>query len=135
MIRRLWVRIRPAVFWDFPRGSWQYDVVVVLILAFIFLMPAGLFNDRPSQPVVQEIEHGGGDSRVFWIDPGALGRAEPERAREGLEALLETKVGSELAVDRIQPATDRAGNVQAYLVFTTPANPDGRTEGPPHGQE
>src|SRR5215472_12594890 len=35
------------IFWDFKRGSWQYDVIVGLILAFIFLTPRSLFRDQP----------------------------------------------------------------------------------------
>ena len=33
--------------WDFPRGVWQYDVMVALILAFIFLTPREIFRDYP----------------------------------------------------------------------------------------
>jgi hypothetical protein len=25
------------LFWDYPRASWQYDVMVALILAFFFI--------------------------------------------------------------------------------------------------
>lgn len=35
-----------VMFWDYRRGSWQYDVLCALILAFIFLTPAEVF-DRP----------------------------------------------------------------------------------------
>ncbi len=128
MLRKLWLRFRPAVLWEFPRGSWQYDVVVVLILAFIFLTPEELFNDRPSQPVVQEIEHAAEDARVFWVDPGALGRADPETADGHIRELLDSKWSGEVAIERIQPTTDLAGNVQAYLVFTRPVATDARPD-------
>lgn len=121
MLGRLWSRLRPAVFWEFRRGSWQYDVIVALILAFIFLTPAAVFNDRASEPVVQEVEHQASDARVFWIDPGALDRADPDGATERLQQLLASHSGESLRIVSTEPARDAAGNVQAYLVFAQPA--------------
>ena len=37
-----------SIFWAYERGSWQYDLIVVAILAFIFLSPRAWFNDRPT---------------------------------------------------------------------------------------
>ena len=37
-----------SIFWAYERGSWQYDVIVIAILAFIFLSPRAWFNDRPT---------------------------------------------------------------------------------------
>jgi len=37
-----------SIFWSYERGSWQYDVIVIAILAFIFLSPRSWFNDRPT---------------------------------------------------------------------------------------
>ena len=34
------------ILWDYPRASWQYDVMVALILAFIFLTPREVFRAR-----------------------------------------------------------------------------------------
>jgi hypothetical protein len=31
-------------FWSYPRTSWQWDILCVLILAFIFLTPKGWFQ-------------------------------------------------------------------------------------------
>ncbi len=120
MFGRLWVRLRPAVFWGFPRGSWQYDVIVGLILVFIFATPSVLFNDRPSQAVVHEVEYPTADARVFWIDPGALDRADPQGASERLNTLLLNHSGEDLRIIRTEPARDEVGNVQAYLVFAQP---------------
>jgi hypothetical protein len=37
--------IRKTVFWTYPRTSWQWDVLCVLILVFIFLTPKGWFEN------------------------------------------------------------------------------------------
>jgi hypothetical protein len=34
-----------GLFWTYERGSWQYDVMVILILAFIWLTPASWLGD------------------------------------------------------------------------------------------
>ena len=35
---------RKIVFWTYPRTSWQWDVLCVLILVFIFLSPKSWFE-------------------------------------------------------------------------------------------
>jgi hypothetical protein len=35
-----------VVFWRYPRGSWQYDILCVLILVFIFLTPKDFFTGK-----------------------------------------------------------------------------------------
>lgn len=37
-----------AIFWTYARGSWQYDVICAVILAFIFLTPAAWYHDQPT---------------------------------------------------------------------------------------
>lgn len=49
-MRMIFGFIKATVLWHYERGSWQYDVLVGLILAFIFLIPPGVFDERkPSQ--------------------------------------------------------------------------------------
>src|SRR6266498_4981064 len=78
------------ILWDFPRATWQYDVMVGIILAFIFLTPRAWFRDQPRIPQASNItmlppEHG---SNVFWIDAELLaGVAEPQRAAKVAEIL------------------------------------------------
>jgi hypothetical protein len=31
--------------WDYERGTWQYDIFCLLIIAFIFLTPKTWFNN------------------------------------------------------------------------------------------
>ena len=37
--------VRKIVFWNYPRTSWQWDVLCVLILVFIFLTPKSWFEN------------------------------------------------------------------------------------------
>lgn len=39
--------IQGLFLWNYDRGSWQYDLMVVLILIFVFLTPVHWFDDKP----------------------------------------------------------------------------------------
>ena len=46
---------KKIVFWNYPRTSWQWDVLCVLILVFIFLTPKSWFQNsefRPQRTVI-----------------------------------------------------------------------------------
>lgn len=47
-----------VVFWTYQRGTWQYDVLCALILAFIFLTPKDFFVRPPfySEETPKKIE-------------------------------------------------------------------------------
>ena len=55
---------RKIVFWNYPRTSWQWDVLCVLILIFIFLTPKTWFantayqRSHPRQTVVISVVSG-----------------------------------------------------------------------------
>ena len=36
--------LKKTLFWSYERGTWQYDLLCVLILAFIFFTPNVLFH-------------------------------------------------------------------------------------------
>ncbi len=38
--------IKKIVLWNYERGTWQYDVFCLLIIAFIFLTPKSWFEKR-----------------------------------------------------------------------------------------
>ncbi len=37
---------RNTLLWTYGRGTWQYDLICALILAFIFLTPVSFFNAK-----------------------------------------------------------------------------------------
>src|SRR5579884_3518815 len=47
-VGKAWRTIKSFIFWSYERGSVQYDVMVTLILLFVFFSPRLIdFNDRP----------------------------------------------------------------------------------------
>ena len=57
--------LKSFLWWTYPRGSMPYDVMVTLILAFIFIAPRYIdFHDKPAPTVA----HATGDAYV--IEPG-----------------------------------------------------------------
>lgn len=43
ILKKIW-------YWSYERGTWQYDVMVLAILGFIFLIPARIFDDPAELP-------------------------------------------------------------------------------------
>lgn len=43
-------KLASYLWWSYPRGSLQYDIMVAIILAFIFLTPRHFFRDQPRPP-------------------------------------------------------------------------------------
>ena len=86
--------LKRFILWDYPRAVWQYDVIVAVILAFIFLTPREWFRDqpKPSSIVLLPGEHSGA-AGVFWIEPELLaGVPEAERSTKA-STLLKNKTG------------------------------------------
>src|SRR5260221_8556167 len=44
-------------FWSYERGTWQYDLAVILILVFVLLTPRNLFHDKPHEDQNRSEEH------------------------------------------------------------------------------
>jgi len=38
--------MKNVILWNFSRGTWQYDIFCLLIIAFIFLTPNIWFGER-----------------------------------------------------------------------------------------
>ena len=112
--------LKRFILWDFPRASWQYDVVVALILAFIFLTPRDWFRDQPRIPHASSIallptENG---STVFFVDAQLLaGIAENQRAAKLTVALQSRMSNRRLSVSRVEPILDSEGELQGYMAF------------------
>lgn len=121
MIRKLGAAIYRGFFWTYDRGTWQYDVMVILILAFIFLTPRSWFRDRQASPLPTS------DIVLLLNDPAqkvyqvraSLMKVEADGSVEQSAAkLLETHTGKSVEVIRVEPSLkDSRGKVISYAVW------------------
>jgi hypothetical protein len=113
-------------FWSHERGTWQYDLAVILILVFVLATPTRWFHDQPQVglPVNStqvELVSKSGDKETYKVDARAL--APPERTpalQNDLHSALQ-KAGPGLSdgrfsIGRIEPIHDASGGVIAYEV-------------------
>ena len=122
MLRGVLYFFRQIFFWNYPRGSWQYDVLAVAILAFIFLTPNVWFQDDPRPSSVRKVNSFSEDSalELFWVESFAVADTLPAELNETLGALLRQRTGRELEILSVEPSVDEMGITRAYLVSVRP---------------
>jgi hypothetical protein len=114
--------VRRFILWDYARATWQYDVMVAVILAFIFLTPRGWFRDQPRIPRASSVarlpaNHGGD---VFWIEPQLLeGVPAPQRIAKAAE-ILKTYTGKQQNVTRLEAVYNSEEELTGFMVFARP---------------
>jgi hypothetical protein len=101
-------------FWSYERGTWQYDLAIIVILIFVLLTPAKWFHDEPQVGLptaagqVALVAGSEKDSRqTYRVDAelhNALKKALPE-LRDGRFSIL-----------KIDPVRDEEGTIIAYQV-------------------
>jgi len=110
---------RRLLFWDFPRASWRYDIVVALILLFIFATPREWFHDQPKASSVVLLSPLHGMNRAFVASDLLLNVPEAERPGRVSE-LLRKRTGKSWRVDRVEPIKDEAaGEIKGFIAYTT----------------
>ena len=122
MLRKLWSGLRPVLFWNYRRGSWQYDLIVAAILAFIFFTPRSLFNDQPRLPRVREVQTLSDEqrTRVFLVESSAMEEKTGEDLTAAIQDLLRRQTGRNLEVVETRPSSGADGERTAYLVYVRP---------------
>jgi hypothetical protein len=107
------------IFWDFGRGSWQYDVMVALILCFIFLTPRAVFQDKPRAASVSILpgEEGMG---LFWIAPELLDGVPLENQIEKASVLVNSHFKTRQTIMRVEPILDEEKDVTGYMAYARP---------------
>jgi hypothetical protein len=106
--------------WTHPRGSVPYDVMVSLILAFIFLAPIWInFRDKPQpRPPHQSevVAWREGNALVYTVDAAAVQTGNDAEIRDSLLRVIRPVAG-EIIIDRYLRQQDRQHNIMAYKVW------------------
>ncbi len=106
--------------WDFARGAWQYDIIVGLILIFIFATPRDWFHDQPKASSVILMSSQGRSSTVFIATSLLAGLPEAQRLRKA-ESLIHQRTGMRWHVVRLEPIHDEAQHeTEGFVAYTAP---------------
>ena len=112
-----------AVFWSYERGSWQYDVIVLAILAFIFLSPRSWFQDRPTLQLTDlrhnqgfvEVAHGK-DTASYLVDARLVEAQAPQKPEDAIREILRQRVQKPLTLKSVDTIRDRNKILLGYTV-------------------
>lgn len=126
--------LRSYFWWTYERGSFHYDVMVTLILIFLFLGPRFIdFKDRPvetvalhsSEVLVKEAGTTDGSSRFIYqiraddIQQATKGTATDDAdLRSAIVRIIEPIAG-EVTLERYEPVRDAQGRIIAYDAWIT----------------
>jgi hypothetical protein len=120
-VRRVWRTIKGFIFWSYERGTVQYDVMVTLILLFVFFSPRLIeFHDRPvehnprSTAVVVDPDGQGGF--IYQVDARAVPNGDDSSIRAALLRVIEPISGG-VIISRYETVKDKHGHLTMYRVW------------------
>jgi len=117
--------LRSYFFWTYERGSLHYDVMVTIILLFLFLGPRFInFKDRPvaevpPQPHQVLVRHAGysagAEHLVYTVRASELHGATGSELQNAAMQIIQP-ISGPVSVERITPVQDTTGHTVAYDV-------------------
>ena len=123
--------IRSYLFWTYERGSMHYDVMVSLILVFLFLSPRFIdYGDKPvatvplrdSEVLVKEAGTNGMKHQFIYEirSTEAHGYPNPAQSDDDRRAAIlrvVEPISGEVTLDHYEPVLDVKGKIVAYDAF------------------
>jgi hypothetical protein len=117
----IWRTIRGYILWSYERGSLHYDIMVTLILLFVFVSPRFInFKDKPVERnphltgvVIIPGEKGG---FIYQIQATAVNAAGGQDVRRQLEQIIEPISGA-VSITKVETLSDASGRPLSYKVW------------------
>jgi hypothetical protein len=104
--------LKRFILWDYARASWQYDIIVAVILAFIFLTPHDVFRDQPKPASVAMVRGG------YWIEAAQLADIPQAAMLARATALVDARFKTHVHIVTVEPIFDDAAKeLKGYLAF------------------
>jgi hypothetical protein len=116
----IWRTIRGYILWQYERGTLHYDIMVTLILIFIFISPRVInFNDKPisrnTHPTEVTVTAQSDGHLFFQVAASEVNASDDLAVREQLLHIIEPISGA-VSIVSYEPVTDHKGQVQSYKV-------------------
>jgi hypothetical protein len=120
-MRKIWQTVRGYIWWTHERGSFHYDVMVTLILVFIFATPFFVnFKDKPAErrprPRSVLVLPDGENGLVFRVDAQDVKAANSDEVQAELQRIIEP-ISGYVKIKRWAADKDLSGNVVGYHVW------------------
>jgi hypothetical protein len=117
----IWRTIRGYILWQYERGTLHYDIMVTLILIFLFFSPYWInFNDKPlprnSHPTDVIVTPDAQGQLVYQISAGAISPGDDRVVRDQLLHVIEP-ISGKVSIVSYDVVSDRKGHAQSYKVF------------------
>jgi hypothetical protein len=120
-MKGVWRTIRSYILWQHERGTLHYDIMVTLILIFVFFSPRVInFNDKPmlggphpTDVVVTPDAQGG---LLYQISASAITPGDESAIRDQLLRIIEP-ISGDVSIVKYEGVSDRKGQVQGYRVW------------------
>jgi hypothetical protein len=121
-VSAVWRLIRSYVLWSYERGTFHYDVMVTLILLFVFFTPYWVnYKDKPIErnphptgvSVLPDTEGG----FLYQLEGTAVSAKEDGEVREQLLGIIEPIAGGAVTITRYQAVRDSKGSIVSYKVW------------------
>jgi len=117
----IWRTIRGYILWSYERGTIQYDIMVTLILLFVFLSPYWInFKDKPVErnphPTGVVVVPDAAGGFVYQIEGSAVTGKEDATIRAELLRIIEP-ISGEVNITRYETIRDRSGRISGYRVW------------------
>jgi hypothetical protein len=117
----IWRTIRGYILWSYERGTIQYDIMVTVILLFVFLSPYWInFKDKPVErnphPTGVAVVPDAAGGFVYQIEGSAVTGKEDAIIRAELLRIIEP-ISGEVTITRYETMRDRAGRILGYRVW------------------
>jgi len=122
-MKRIWKTLSSYVLWTHDRGNLHYDVMVTLILAFIFLAPVWInFKDKPAErnphPTEVVIYPDGQGRLVYEIGSSAIRGEDDAAIRSSLLRVIEPIAG-EVELLGYEKVADGRGRIVSYRAWVS----------------
>ncbi len=116
----VWRTIRGYILWQYERGTLHYDIMVTLILIFIFVSPRVInFNDKPigrnPHPTEVTVTADAQGNLRYQVAGNAISPGDDHAIREQLLRIIEPISGA-VSIVSYEVVSDRNGAVQSYKV-------------------
>jgi hypothetical protein len=120
-VNPVWRTIKSFIFWSYERGTVQYDIMVTLILIFVFFSPKIInFNDRPvgrnpHATGVLVYPDGKGEF-IYQVEAKAVTGNDDSAIQAALLRVIEPISGS-VQISHYEAVTDSKGRIATYKVW------------------